>query len=170
MYNASQRGRNHPSFDQRSPANHAFVTRSHLGKRNQRQHHRDRSSQTTARFRVALRRCPPCYFKLVATRPATQWKCVPRTHSAPNGSRRLFRRTLGLSLQDHAGTYRTCAVETTDEAHVAAVPTFIVFLACQSPSNFTGHSMVPRIFSLPLTCPGPRKSPQFPCHASGNSR
>ena len=33
MYNASQRGHNHPSFD---PRNHVFVIPPHLGKRNQR--------------------------------------------------------------------------------------------------------------------------------------
>jgi len=45
VYNASQRGRKRPYFDlQASPAKRAFVTRYHLGKRNQRQHRRGPSS------------------------------------------------------------------------------------------------------------------------------
>ena len=127
-------------------------------------------------FRVALRECPPCYFKLVATRPATQLKRTPRTRQpAADGSRRLFRRTAGLSLQ----AFRTCfhhaepgaqALETTDEMHVAAFPKFIVFSLANHPSNFTDRSMAPEIFPLSFTCPSPGKLPRFLPRAWGNSR
>jgi len=65
-------------------------------------------SPTTACFRAALRECPPCYFKLVATRPTTQLKPTPRTRWAGrrqvNGSHRLFRRTAGLGLRAFRGS------------------------------------------------------------------
>lgn len=152
MYNASQRGRARPSFDPASPASHALVTRSPPSKRiRQKQHRRGSSSPTTACLRVALRECPPCYFRLVATRPATQMKCILR-----HAGSQMVLGSIGYS----EGDYRFEPSDPRDQlplsrawdpdsrdyrrsAYVSPVPTFTLFSPANHPPNFPDHSVAP---------------------------
>lgn len=170
VYNASQRGCNRLSFDRgTTPSSPGLIPAN------------DTKETVPAwlllfpnnrLFSCGVTRFPPCYFKLVATRPTTtQLKPTPRTRWAGrrqvNGSRRLFRRTAGLGLRAFRIYFsnaepRAQAVGSTDEMHVAAFPTFIDFSLANHPSNFTDHSMAPEIFYPPTHVSEPREITPVP--------
>lgn len=168
MYTASQRGRNHPSFVQGSPAKHIPITRSHLGKRRQRQHQRGPFSSIppTARFRVALREGPPCHFKLV---PLHIWNALwghPRSSITPPGCSEEGLQVSGSVSTLHGPASGSSNPPTRHTSPTA--PTFFVSFLADHPRIFTDYSMAPATLPPSLACS--RGSPRSPCRAWGSCR